>query len=506
MSASATGASRPRVVVAMTQIAEWAAWLGAVYIAYYTIHYAYTTGISVVIADSWSFTEGFVKNYNNHSLGLSDFFGKRTLGYDHAQPIQRAVLWFHMYFFHMDFGVEGAIGGLFALGLACFISREVRLALVHTGSPKRVTAAILIVAVFGAIFSQCSRGVFEWSLVTLIFADILGAVLLAAYAHTCLLRDNPVRLFFATLIGCALMDTLGVMIVVGLLILFLINAWHSRNWRKIAPTFAAVIVAVLAYKGLYSLIFMRGSLGTDDIVAPLGNLLRDRDQAWKLFVAPLGGALVSTSRLVDLAFSNSQAWAITGFASAVMLLATVWFWATYFRQPDKRLPFIAAAIMLLCYGSIAGVLIVRVPEYGFDYFIQPRYTLFYLLQLVALLMLGAHQVATGQVRRWGHSAVCASGLAVIALWISYAALTTRDAPYVRDYNQQMANQIHALWLDPTSTPTVCSTNIPPCQWTVARRIESIAILSTGQWNVFSPKFRKRHRIHWEESPQPEARQ
>lgn len=478
------------------RIASGMAWVIAAAITVYVGRFAYRTGVSVAIADSWHFIQEFVAHYNNGTLGLVDFFGKRPVGYDHSQPIQRAVLWLHMKLFQMDFGVEGAMGCVFAAGLAAFCAGLMRKEL-GTTVRGRYVAAFFTVCVFAGVFTLNARSVFDWSLVTLVFADILGATLLIAFAYRCLHEHRPLALFIATFIGCALMDTVAIMAVVAIAMLFVASAIRNSSDRRHLWLLFCIIAATVLYKFLYTWMFLSGNAGSESILSPMAKLLVGWPEAWKVVVVPLGGAFLSPSRIA--AMYPDKLWLALSVGATITAVATAWFWVRFVRYSGERLPFVAAGLMLICYGSVAGVVLIRVPEYGFDYLLQPRYALFYTLQAVALLMMAAHAWARGAslVMR---SAFAVGGAALLGLWGLYAYLTTLEEPFVRAYNQQMADQIHALWLEPGKTPTPCSPNILPCTWTPEMRAYAISQLEKGPWNVFAPHFRGRHHIHWQGQP------
>lgn len=474
-----------------------ASWILAAFFVWFVGRYAYRAGISVAIADSWNFIEGFVTHLNHGTLSLDDFFGKRPLSYDHSQPIQRAVLWLHMVLFQMDFGVEGVIGCIFAAGLAAFcvyVANEP----FQKAAQKPWFSALLLVSIFAAVFTLNARNVFDWSLVTLVFADILGAVLLIAYADRCRQKGHPLRLLIAVFIGCALMDTVGIMAVAAISLLYLLSYARHGGARSHWILIGSSLSGALLYKVLYTLIFLGGNPGGGGLIAKLPNLLNGWRESWKVIVVPLGGAIVSPSRI--LAFKPAYLWPSLWLSAAVMLLISVWFWKRFLKHTDERIPFIAAGLMLICYGSVAGVLLVRVPEFGFDYLLQPRYALFFTLQLVAVLMMASHAWSRG-ASKTARGLITFGALCVVGLWIVYAKATAIEQPYVRAYNQQMADQIHALWLNPEATPTPCSVNIVPCSWTPQKRKDVIGELAKGPWNVFSPSFRHRHGLRWiEDNP------
>ncbi|MDR6936852.1 hypothetical protein [Luteibacter sp. 3190] len=485
-------------------VAKVGSWIIAMAMVLFVGRYAYRAGISVVAADSWDFVRGFVSHYNAGTLTAEDFFGKRPLGYDHSQPIQRAVLWLHMTLFRMDFGVEGAIGCLFAAAFAGFCSHLVTKE-IEVRSPGSTGSALFRVALFASVFSLSARSVFDWSLVTLAFADILGATLLVTYAYHCLRGLRFLRLAIATFIACALMDTVAIIAVVALLILLPLATvpTGNRNYRNRLLAAAALIFPTIVYKLGYAVLFPVEKVAIPQPDAgPITYFLHAWPDAWKALVVPLAGAVASTSRLSTSA--TGVVWPILFAIALPMLLLSVWFWMSAFRYRARASAFTAAGVMLIAYGSIAGVLLIRVPMYGFDYLLQPRYTMFYNLQLVALLMMASCD--WNSVRSLGKSLISAGAIVTLGLWLAYARLTAREEGSVRAYNQQLADQIYAIWRDPNSTPDPCSPNIFPCSWTPATRVDVMKTLEDGPWNVFVPSFRHRHGIHWSDDPhQPVSR-
>lgn len=464
-----------------------------------TLAYVVRAAVPTVFADGWWFTDTFVRHYVDGQLGLADFFNKRG-GFDHAQPVHRLVLFANLAWFDMDFTFEGLVGVLFGIAffglLASLVTRELR------GKPHTlVTRELVLVGLAVTVFSFNNRDLFTWPLVTLVFVYLLGISLYFLVLQRAMTRRRPWPMFAATLLCCLLLDTSGVLAAAagGALVAF--AALRDRRYAAAAGRLAAIAGGVLLYRAGYGLL-MPGAAGTPvDAAGQFAGLLGRIGEAWKLLLIPTGDALISTSR-VHAEFGPPWVWPVAVPCALLVMLGHVWFWWRYAAHRERRLPFLAAGLMLFFYATLAGIVWARVPKQGFDYLTQPRYLVFYSLQVVAMLLMWAFLV--GQARaadapagaRPPSTAALAGGVGVLAglaLFFMYC-VRYQEMGHLRWYELQIGRQILALGHQGPDEPSSCTLNrIEICSWPPQRRHSVIEVLRRGGLNVYSEAFVRRHR-------------
>src|SRR6185312_14543864 len=161
--------------------------------------------------------------------------------------------------------------------------------------------------------------------------------------------------------------------------------------REPVMSIAAIGAAVASYLAVYALAFphLASFVTTSQRLAELS---RHAGEAWKALVVPFGAVVVSPNRLRDL-YGVADFWRWLVPAAMLVAVGHAWFWREFFRRDDTRLTFVAGGLMLFFYATVAGILWGRVPRFGFDYFMQPRYFIYYAPQLVAMLMIAASNAA-----------------------------------------------------------------------------------------------------------------
>ena len=156
---------------------------------------------------------------------------------------------------------------------------------------------------------------------------------------------------------------------------------------------------------------------------------------------------------------------------------------------------VAVATMLLFYGLVAGVLIGRVPQFGERAFLQPRYVVFYQLQVVALLLMATcwlGERAHARASRVAMGATLAACVALLVLQVPLDRQGWRRAPFQERYVHKLAEQMEGLASTPETPPPQCLPQITVCRMDVPTRVRAVVFLRDRQLNVFSPAFRRRH--------------
>jgi len=138
-------------------------------------------------------------------------------------------------------------------------------------------------------------------------------------------------------------------------------------------------------------------------------------------LAPFSSAVVHPVQLRSMLGQRAQAVGVAiGLAS---LAAHAWFWWCAWRGRRNRAAFVATALMLLFYGLVAGILVVRVSTHALAYLWQPRYVVIYQWSILALLMMGISQLGeadeapAARRRTWPAATLACVAIALLALQV-----------------------------------------------------------------------------------------
>ncbi|HEX5124822.1 MAG TPA: hypothetical protein VFV97_16385 [Rhodanobacteraceae bacterium] len=470
--------------------ARLAAYACAAYIAATTSIFAWRGSLFVATADAWGFVATFLARYYDGTLTLADFFAKRN-GLDHAQPLQKLLFLAYARFLDLDFTYETATGLVFGVAFIAVIVWIVRAD--TKGEPlARPVVALTTLGITAVVLTLNDEGVFDWSLATLSLFYPLGVALMLAFAHRCITRDAPLRLAAATLVACLLLDTSAILAAAAIVALIALRRRTFATPRTPLRLAAAIAVVVVAYVVGYALAFPDVEPGGLAIGARLGILVVHAGDAWKAIVIPLGAVIASPHR-IKVMHGVGAFW--TWLVPAALLVAAghVWFWREIVRRDDSRLAFVAAGLMLFFYATLVGILWGRVPRYGFDYFMQSRYLVFYMLQLVAMLMLAASNAARSERSADPFAAYAAAVVVLASAAIVYGR--SLDIPANVNFNGMLDAKAIALAEHPEHPPADCPVNhLTLCNWEPHVRIATLDLMRREELNVFSPRFRERHEL------------
>ncbi len=467
-----------------------AAYACAVYIAGTTAIFAWRGTLFVATADAWGFIATFLSRYYAGTLTLADFFAKRN-GLDHSQPLQKLLFLAYARFFDLDFAFEALTG--VAFGMA-FIAVIVAIVCADTaGQPRaKPVAALTTLGATAIVLSLNDEGIFDWSLATLSLMYPLGIALMLVLAYRCIDRNEPWRLALVTFAACLVLDTSAILCATAIIVLIALRRRTSAAARAPLALIGAVVVAVALYAAGYALAFSNGAPGVA-IGGRFDQLAAHAGEAWKVFVVPLGAVVASPHR-IKVTHGVGAFWTWLVPAAIVIAAGHVWFWREMFRRrADTRLMFVAAGLMLFFYATVAGILWGRVPRYGFDYFMQSRYLVFYALQLVAMLMVAASNAARSEGPANPFVAYAAGVIALASAALVYRS--DLDLPSHIQFNRMLDAKAVALAEDPAHAPTDCPVNhLTICSWAPLVRTETLDLMRREELNVFSPRFRQRHRL------------
>ena len=481
-----------------TRFGRWfnlGVWLAVAALAATVLVFVWEAATPLISGDNWYYTDTMIKHYQEGKLGLVDIIGKRPN--DNSQPINRLILLGLTQWFQMDLVLQGMLGALIAVSCVLLLSW---LALRAWPDSKKSpwVRALLPLGFATILLSLNPTGLFTWPLVTtLTFTGSLGAIIYLYVVAELGRRGAWVWVAMATMITLITIDTFGILTVMGTVLLFAHRvATSPKEARRGAiavalSVFATLVLYQVGYK--YVTHMQSTPLNGANIANAASYAAAHWDETWKTFVVPF--AISVYEPLGNLGY----VWPVLIPLAVLVWCGHIWFWREFLRNSDHRIAFLGAGLMLYCYGTIAGMLLDRVPLNNFDYFFQPRYIAFYELQLVAMVLMVAVVLPRKAAPERLASMVVILLCGMLVFDGYFIARAWATAPWMRKYDEHMLEQLNQLVLDPAHPPEGCMVSIVPCYWTLQRRLEVLQVLKDGKSNVFSPEFLQRHGYKWVEA-------
>ncbi len=469
-----------------------------------TYSYSLVTAIPLIQSDAWRYLDGFLGKFIEQGFSPYDLFVQANQA-DTNLPLQKMLLFFHTRFYGMDFRLEGLVGTLCGIALVGVLARASAGPLNRWGGREYWLLAALALAVL----SLNSTNVYSWPLATLWFLPILLA---AAYMWFVFARPQArVGILGATfLLGLALDEVMFP--VFASVYAALLLAHRSRQPGQLR-TFTVYGLAGLALSRV--LYWVLGMLGPEGVGA--GSSSRSIEaflnpSIWKAAAIPLTDGLVHQANQATLFGSGASTFA--WIAGLGMFAAHGWFWwrAVFARNTGgpafTRVTLMAMGVMLLCYGLVLGIVVQRVPQFGFEYLHQPRYAMFYVLHLAALGLLvyrDLRYMAHGaRVREVLAGVAIAVILLFSALQLRLSTLAWEHAKYLSTYVVEVSYSMGKLAADPESTQ--CADIMTICEFSPEHRRRLMGLLIRYRLNLFSPDFQSFHRLRpFPPRPVPEAK-
>lgn len=461
--------------------------LGAAVNAY---SYSATAAIPLIQSDAWYFLDGFLGRFLEYGFSASDVFRQANPA-DTNLPLQKLFLFFHTRFFGMDFRLEGILATVAAVAsVAYFSSAAARRPLSRWGVAEYGLLATLALL----YLSLNSTNIYTWPLAGMWFVPLL----IAAVYFSCVTRDGrtPVPIAVASLLLGLLLDEVAYLVFAAAVGSVLLS--HYRRSPRTVVTLITAGAAGIAVARLVYWWFNR------DVIAEVGTVGRSftpllAPDVWKAVSIPLTESVVAQANVIELlgasgAFVSNGIWMLLAIAHA-------WFWWRVIcpdpaaSVDDGRLTRFAAALMLLFYGLVLGIVVQRVPTFGFDYLHQPRYVMFYQLNVVALVLMAYRQctsaVAASARRR--AAGTLAVALLLVLQW-QLSVVAWKQVKYLSVYLEGVSRSIGNLQADPASTMK-CADIMTVCNFPPAKRAELLDRLLRYRMNIFSTDFQGFYRLH-----------
>jgi hypothetical protein len=455
-----------------------------------TLLYVARAANPLVISDAWYYVDHFVRKAAAGDLTPGDFFAKRT-SVDHSLPLHKLLLLANYRLFDLDLSVDAWVGTAFAIATVLLLRRALRQA---TGPAFFTLPVQLAFGALAAVYLSLNASViYEWPLLTMGFCTQFFFVLLFLACWRSIASGRFVGLLLAAMAALVVADGGGLIATAAAAAGCALQGLRAGPQRRTAwRAVALLVVAAVVYKVGYALLAppythvpVDGGLGA--LFGPQGagvHLL-----AW--IRIPLVASVLLPAHVQGTLVGGALAQALLALLLAAAHLA---FWWQVFTRKPTAATHVATCLMLLFYGLWAGVLLARVPTYGDAAFAQPRYVIFYQLQLVALLLVAAARLGDARPagRRWLAGGVVAASLVLFLVQLPAGRDAWRRAPYERRYVAQLAQQMDALAARPDAVPPACLPQLTVCRMPPSERQAVMGFLVQQRLNLFATSVRQAH--------------
>lgn len=471
--------------------AVWLAWGMFALIAANAFVYTWRAANPLVISDGWFYLGAFIEKAAKGLLTPADFFIKRT-ALDHSLPLHKLLMLANYRFFGLDFIVDALVGLLFAMATLLLIRRVVR----ESSGPffKTTPAQLGFVAICAVYLSLNAAAVFEWPLLAM--GLCLQFFFFALFASAWRACATGRYVLFALCAAASLVVADGGGIIAVIATILALGVLAARGWQRPRALVAMGLLAVFAVVYKVAYILLAPPYADAPIKSGLSAVLAIPNLAQHvvMWIESSLSASIMHPMLTALAFGSRSTVVDAGLA-ILLVIGHLWFWRQAFKGRPSATSHVAVCAMLLFYGFFAGVLLARVPAYGDGSFNQPRYILFYQLNIVALLMMAIDAAAEAGLAGAGRrrtSALVAVSVVLILVQLPLTKMGWTHEVFQRRYVEHVAAQMDALAADPQQPPKDCLPQLPVCHMPEARRRELMTLLESQHLNLFSDGFRRRH--------------
>jgi hypothetical protein len=460
---------------------------------FFCVYYVLQIVSPLLMSDAWYFADRWLLPMHEGTLTFADLWAKRPA--NHAQPLTALLFLANARWFGLDFSLEA----LLVLALAAaFAGLLVRLGFAQAPTRGALARAWFAGAVLCTVFSVNASDKLAWTLVGLFYlGHLLGLGLLSWVARRRAALP-PVRAFCAALVICGLLDTSGVLwCAAAAALLLLTRAPESRARLSAWRGAVAIAAAVPAYRLLYAWLAppMDGP-PLPSLALSLSGLAQQGADAWQI-VLPFGAALAHPWRLQQLYGPGDYTLSVMLLALLCLAAHAVLWWHAL-RRPIGTGVAVACGLALFAYATLAGIVLQRVPAFGFDYLLQSRYAVFHEFLWLAPLLAwfcaapaaaGTAQPLPQRLRRGTAAAVVLLPCAIAPLWWQPAWF---ELPWIRAWNDDLARDTWQVLQDPEQVPAACHPHVLICGYEPAVRRRLAALLQAGPYNLADPALRGRH--------------
>lgn len=333
--------------------------------------------------DEWFFVKTVVMPYVDGELGLRDLYVMRASS-DHALPVQKLLLIASVELTQLDYHFQAFIGIACAVLFAVVVCRRILRTVPADGN--RFTPELVVIMVLAVYFSLNSTVTFSWPLTTLGYLNQCMLLLLFVVTDAAILGDRvtPARMAVVTAVVLVVADDAGVLGVLCSLLVLSIFALAQRR-RDLRDVVLCMLFLLVGYRFfIYAELasYVRSG-GGSALQRGLQYFMQDPLEIYKAMSLPFANGVLHRIHFDRLLGAWGQpAHVVFGLCIFVLNLAA---WHRYIGKKGYLVTIVPALLVLFSYLTLAGILVVRVPSSGHDYFNMPRYTRLYQAGMVGII-------------------------------------------------------------------------------------------------------------------------
>ncbi|MBC7991492.1 MAG: hypothetical protein H7Y19_18190 [Luteimonas sp.] len=445
---------------------------------------------SLIASDNWTMIHPFLADAIAGRLDLGNFLVRRA-GVDHAQPLNKLVMWLNYRYFGLDFMLEGFLA--MAFGLAALLVLYRAMVAEDSRATRPPSFYLAFAAVAGVFYSLNSSFIYTYSMVTMWYAVYLLAFLMLVAGWHALRRGVFWPLAAATFALGIVGDDSVYLDAAALVLALLFYGARGNAMRRAWQAVAVIAVAVLLSRGVYWAFGETSgttqAMFNQPLTARIEGLAAQWRDAWTWFAVPASSGLLAGESLHGLAGEHAST--VRASLALLLLVAHAWFWWAALRLRPGAAWLAATMLMLMFYAHVAAILVARIFVKGAPYLDQPRYVSFYQFGIIALLLMGMAWVLQrpdARYRRW----LAAAAFAVLLVQVPATYLAKHREPRIDAHNRLMAMSMAAVARDPLHPPAGCPLAMNLCTLPLERRIELLRLLRDNRLSLFSPQYARRH--------------
>lgn len=447
----------------------------------------------LIYSDNWTFIETFLRGAIEDGFGLGDLMVKRA-GLDHAQPLNKWLMWLDYRWFGLDFGHEAMVG------VGCAITSSLLLAAIAVRDPastfasRRPYASLPVAAATGAVLVSLNGAfIYAYPMVAMQHAFYLCAFATMALAWRASNQGSLVA-FAAMVVVCGIVgDDSAILLGLALAASLALLGWRRNAFGRVMQVMLVLVLGLAACRLLYATLGeVRGTtqaVFNVPLTTRIAMLAAQWRDGWALVEVPLSAGVASRSALV--AWFPAHWETVRAGIAVVVGIGHAWFWRRAMHARIGIAWFVALCTMLLFYANMCGLMLGRVFVRGPGFLDQTRYIFFYQLGIVALLLMGLTRMPL-EPGRGTRAAIASFAVAILLLQIPLSVVAWSGVPHQRAAYVRMARSMGAMARAPQSPPADCESGVNACLLPQEQAARTMAMLVDHRVNLFSPRFRRNH--------------
>ena len=451
------------------------------------LYFISLAGSPLIRDDGWFFLDSFYRPIVERGLELSDLFVKRSIS-DHAQPINKLLSLINYNYFSLDYRFESIIGFLslaLILAILVYFSYKDRVINAKIGNIYGILAAILILC------SLNSTNIYTWPLVTFGFLYIAIYILIFHFIYKVLAKEKVLKSTFIIISLLILIgDTSSILAILAAIITILLSRVENNrsflNLRHLSIVFCLIIFGFSYYyiinKGIAS------NLKNSNI-----------DNLFDISILYKIPKIIFTSSLIYHEHLNSGVFSKIIYYSSFILVSLGLVNYTLKLINTKKttvIGFVILGLFIQTIGSVLGIIVGRVPEFGLDYLYQPRYILVY--QMIPFLLILDLSIDY-QNYNWNRSLyriflkLIFIFILFLQIFFSYSAY--KSVEWISRYYVNEARLIGLYFnnLNEEKLPCTYASN-SLCLLSIEKRIALLNLMNEKKLNVLNEAFQWKYRL------------